>query len=175
LPILEQHGVDFIPLSERHGHPRDLATLWFGGKPFPQTAFGGVDTMMGTASLAITLGCWFRIVTLGTTFLISWSSINLVDYYWIRRGRYNATDLFTPLGRYGKFNGAGIGSYLLGCLGQIPFISQEFYAGPVAGRLRFDVAWVVGLIVPGGIYYGLARKLARASPSTISSTVEGPR
>jgi len=212
-----------------------------------QTAFGGVDTMMGTASVALTLGGWFRIVTLVTliiglvnigalniygammssltivttavlrmqvgrslrtyflvvlasaggaiaaiasddflhayedfiffivTFLIPWSSINLVDYYWIRRGRYDARDLFTPLGQYGKFNSAGISSYLLGCLCQIPFISQEFYTGPVAGRLGFDVAWVVGLIVPGGIYYVLARKLGRAIPSTISSTLEGPR
>jgi hypothetical protein len=49
------------------------------------------------------------------------------------------------------------------------------YTDPVAGRLGFDVAWVIDLIVPGGIYYGLARKLATAIPAMKSSTVEGPR
>ena len=27
---LERHGIDFIPLSARHGRPSDLFTLWFG-------------------------------------------------------------------------------------------------------------------------------------------------
>jgi NCS1 family nucleobase:cation symporter-1 len=211
-----------------------------------QTAFSGADTMTGTASVALSLAPWFRVVTLLTliiglanigafniygammssltivtsvvrrlqvgrmlrisflvalasaggaiaaatsddflhayedfiffiiTFLIPWSSINLVDYYWIRGGRYDAADLFTPLAQYGTFNGAGIISYVLGCLCQIPFISQEFYTGAVAGRLGFDVAWVVGLIVPGGIYYWLARRPAAAIPAS-SSTSKGPR
>jgi NCS1 family nucleobase:cation symporter-1 len=91
------------------------------------------------------------------TFLIPWSAINLVDYYWVRRGRYVAAELFTPNGRYGRFNAAGLGTYTLGCLCQIPFISEEFYTGPIARQLGFDVAWVVGLIVPGGAYYLLTR------------------
>lgn len=91
------------------------------------------------------------------TFLIPWSAINLVDYYLIRRGRYSAADLFTPSGQYGGFNAAGLGTYTIGCLCQIPFISQEFYTGRVAARLGFDVAWIVGLIVPGAMYYLLSR------------------
>ena len=89
------------------------------------------------------------------TFLIPWSAVNLVDYYWIRRGRYTAADLFTPAGQYGGFNAAGLGAYALGCFCQIPFISQEFYTGQVAARLGFDVAWLVGLVVPGSVYYWL--------------------
>ena len=92
------------------------------------------------------------------TFLIPWSAINLVDYYLIRRGRYIAADLFTPSGHYGRFNAAGLGTYTLGCLCQIPFISQEFYTGRIAARLGFDVAWIVGLIVPGTMYYFLCRR-----------------
>lgn len=92
------------------------------------------------------------------TFLIPWSAINLVDYYWIRRGRYAGEELFTANGRYGKFNVPGLSAYALGCLCEIPFISQEFYTGPVAARLGFDVAWVVGLIVPGAIYFVLTQR-----------------
>jgi NCS1 family nucleobase:cation symporter-1 len=92
------------------------------------------------------------------TFLIPWSAINLVDYYMIRRGRYVAADLFTPSGQYGRFNAVGLGTYTLGCLCQIPFISQEFYTGRIAARLGFDVAWIVGLIVPGAMYYLLSRR-----------------
>jgi nucleobase:cation symporter-1, NCS1 family len=94
------------------------------------------------------------------TFLIPWSAINLVDYYWIRKGRYVPTDLFTPHGRYSRFNAIGLAAYALGCLCQIPFISQEFYTGRIASRLGFDVAWIVGLIVPGSLYYLLTRKKA---------------
>jgi nucleobase:cation symporter-1, NCS1 family len=91
------------------------------------------------------------------TFLIPWSAINLVDYYWIRHGRYVAADLFTPDGRYARFNAAGLGTYTLGCVCQAPFISEEFYTGPIAARLGYDVAWIVGLIVPGTAYYLLTR------------------
>lgn len=92
------------------------------------------------------------------TFLIPWSAVNLVDYYYVRNGRYSAEELFRPDGQYGGFNGIGLGTYIFGCLCQVPFISQGFYTGPVAARLGFDVAWIVGIIVPGAIYYVLARK-----------------
>jgi nucleobase:cation symporter-1, NCS1 family len=92
------------------------------------------------------------------TFLIPWSAINLVDYYLLRKGRYVAADMFTPNGQYGRFSAAGLGTYALGCVCQIPFISEEFYTGRIAARLGFDVAWIVGLIVPGVVYYLVARR-----------------
>jgi nucleobase:cation symporter-1, NCS1 family len=92
------------------------------------------------------------------TFLIPWSAINLVDYYWVRKGHYVAADLFTPDGRYGKYNWPGLIAYATGCLCQVPFISEDFYTGWIAARLGFDVAWVVGLIVPGAIFYSLMFK-----------------
>lgn len=94
------------------------------------------------------------------TFLIPWSAVNLVDYYAIRKGRYAAPDLFSPSGRYGRFNTIGIVSYACGSAAQIPFIDQEFYKGPVAAELGFDVAWIVGLVVSGLLYWLLAKRKA---------------
>jgi NCS1 family nucleobase:cation symporter-1 len=99
------------------------------------------------------------------TFLIPWSAVNLVDYYYIRRGRYSAEELFRPDGQYGGFNAVGLGTYIFGCLCQIPFISQGFFTGPIAKNLGFDVAWIVGIIVPGFLYYFLARKRIETLPA----------
>jgi NCS1 family nucleobase:cation symporter-1 len=90
------------------------------------------------------------------TFLIPWSAVNLVDYYAIRRGAYVASDLFTPNGRYGSFNVIGFVSYVCGAIAQVPFIDQTFYTGPIAARIGFDVAWIVGLLVSGLLYWLLA-------------------
>lgn len=94
------------------------------------------------------------------TFLIPWSAVNLVDYYFIRKGRYDVESLFLPDSRYGAFNNIGLFSYAVGCVCQVPFISATFYTGAVAEKLGFDVAWIVGIIVPGAIYYQLANRSA---------------
>ncbi|MFK0206358.1 purine-cytosine permease family protein [Agrobacterium sp. NPDC090283] len=95
------------------------------------------------------------------TFLIPWSAVNLVDYYCIRNGKYDAESLFKPNSRYGRVNKIGMISYLIGCVCQIPFINQMFYTGSIAGKLGYDVAWIVGLIVPSVVYYVLAKKYVR--------------
>lgn len=105
------------------------------------------------------------------TFLIPWSAINLVDYYWVRKGHYTSADLFTPDGQYGKYNWPGLVAYIVGCFCQVPFISQDFFTGAVASRLGFDVAWVVGLIVPGAVFYVLMLKTGRVIGS--DSSIEG--
>src|SRR5271168_474650 len=38
---LERHGIDYIPRGERHGHPRDLFTLWFGANAMAVTLATG--------------------------------------------------------------------------------------------------------------------------------------
>lgn len=90
-------------------------------------------------------------------FLIPWSAVNLVDFYFVRRSRYDVDDMFTAKGRYGAFNWAGLGAYFLGCLALFPFISTSFYTGPAAAAIGFDISWVIGLIVPGFLYLVFAR------------------
>jgi NCS1 family nucleobase:cation symporter-1 len=35
-------------------------------------------------------------------FFVPWSAINLVDYYLVKRGRYDVQSFFTPDGIYGR-------------------------------------------------------------------------
>jgi NCS1 family nucleobase:cation symporter-1 len=98
-----------------------------------------------------------------------WSAINLVDYYCFTRSRYDVPALSNPDGRYGRWNVTGIVIYLIGILVQVPFLSTAFYTGPLVEALGgVDVSWIVGLLVPGFLYYAFGRaSLARAPPQMI--------
>jgi nucleobase:cation symporter-1, NCS1 family len=94
-----------------------------------------------------------------------WSAINLIDYYCFTRSRYDVPALSDPDGRYGRWNWLGIGIYLVGILVQIPFLSTAFYTGPLVEPLGgVDVSWIVGLVVPGVLYFAFARASERRAP-----------
>jgi NCS1 family nucleobase:cation symporter-1 len=97
------------------------------------------------------------------TFFTPWSAINLVDYYFINKERYDIAALSDPQGRYGRWNLLGISVYAIGVLVQLPFVDTKFYSGPMVAQLGgVDISWIVGLVVPGILYYGLARGSALA-------------
>ncbi len=94
-----------------------------------------------------------------------WSAINLIDYYCFTRSRYDVPALSDPDGRYGRWNLTGIIIYLIGILVQIPFLSTAFYTGPLVEPLGgVDISWIVGLVVPGALYYGFGRASRRRAP-----------
>jgi len=98
-------------------------------------------------------------------FLIPWTAINLVDYFFVRKGHYAIPHFFTPKGIYGAWQFKGIASYLVGFVSMIPFFyiydsaaEKEVFAGYVAHLLHgVDIAWLVGLLVSGSLYYWLSR------------------
>jgi nucleobase:cation symporter-1, NCS1 family len=98
-----------------------------------------------------------------------WSAINLVDYYFFTRSRYDVPALSNPNGRYGRWNATGIAIYLAGILVQLPFLSSSFYTGPLVAPLGgADISWIVGLIVPAALYFTFAR--ARSEPGPYPQT-----
>ncbi|WP_206832751.1 purine-cytosine permease family protein [Alicyclobacillus fructus] len=103
--------------------------------------------------------------------IVPWSAINLADYYFVRHGEYSIDDIFQLDGQYGRFNGYALLSYLAAVIVQIPFVNLSgLYEGPVSRWLgHTDIAWTVGLLVPGTLYYLLMkRKLtARNSVDTL--------
>lgn len=91
-------------------------------------------------------------------FLIPWTAINLVDFYLVRHEHYDIRSIFDPTGIYGAFNWRALGAYVVAVILEVPFINQTDYEGPLAKALNgADIAWIVGLIVSGGLYYVLMR------------------
>ena len=80
-------------------------------------------------------------------FLMPWTAVNLIDYFWLRLGRYSIEDLFTPHGLYGAWGGRGLFAYAIGIAASIPFfVVPNVYTGPVAARLGgVDLGWLVSL------------------------------
>jgi purine-cytosine permease-like protein len=93
--------------------------------------------------------------------LAPWTSVNLVDFYFVRHGKFATVDLFTPNGVYGRWGARGITAYFLGIAVEIPFMSiPNLYQSPGATWLQgVDISWIVGLIVAAATYLFLSRTL----------------
>ena len=113
-------------------------------------------------------------------FLVPWTAVNLVDYFFVRKGRYAITHFFTPKGIYGAWQMRGIAAYLIGFLAMVPFFyivdsgaNQEIFVGYFARRLEgVDIAWLVGLVVAGVVYLLLARSLDLRAEEEVIRAVE---
>ena len=89
-----------------------------------------------------------------------WTAINLVDFYWVRKGHYSVREIFNPHGMYGRWNWRGLLAYGIGFVAMIPFFSTPLYTGPVAAALGgADIAMLVGLPVSAVVYVVACRSL----------------
>ncbi len=92
-------------------------------------------------------------------FLIPWTSINLVDYYLLRRGQYNVKDIFDVNGQYGKVNKINCLAFAVSIVAEIPFVNTSFYIGPITKAFGgADIVWLIGIIVPLILYYFSIKK-----------------
>ncbi|WP_243054925.1 cytosine permease [Pseudomonas sp. BP01] len=86
-------------------------------------------------------------------FLVPWSAINLVDFYFTRSGHYDVRAMFDVDGEYGKTNYTTVAIYILGVLSCIPFMEVSFYRSHFAEVIGTDISWVPALLVPGALYF----------------------
>lgn len=121
----------------------------------------GLVAALGASATFLT--SFTNFITILLYVLIPWSAINLVDYFLVAQGDYDVAAFFrSDGGRYGRWNASALAVYALGVLVQIPFAVLPQYVGPVAKQFgSIDLAWVVGLIVSGGVYL-LVAKAVRA-------------
>ncbi|NYI42963.1 NCS1 family nucleobase:cation symporter-1 [Nocardioides aromaticivorans] len=114
------------------------------------------------------LANYYNFVSVLLYVLIPWSAINLVDYYLVHHGSYEVDDFYrADGGRYGRWNLPALGVYVIAILAQLPFMVTTMYTGPFAEGLGYtDIAWVVGLVVAGGLYYPFARRAAGAATAS---------
>jgi NCS1 family nucleobase:cation symporter-1 len=92
--------------------------------------------------------------------LVPWASINLIDFYVIKRGCYDIASIFRADGGiYGRFNLHAIVAYFIGIIVQLPFANTSLYVGPYANLVEgADLSWLVGLVVTCPLYYCLATR-----------------
>ncbi|MDR7233609.1 cytosine permease [Agrococcus sp. BE272] len=119
--------------------------------------------------------------------LVPWTSINLVDYYLVRKGRYAIMEMFRVDGVYGTWGWRGLTAYAIGILAMVPFASTVWFVGPIAQAIGgIDIALFVGLVV-GAVAYlvlciGMDRRLEEqrisealeaGGPASVSFHAEG--
>lgn len=89
-----------------------------------------------------------------------WTAINLVDFFFVRKGRYSIRAMFQRDGLYGLWNWRGLVSYAVGFAAMIPFFKTALYVGPVVTALGgADISMLIGLPVSAAIYLALCRNL----------------
>lgn len=114
-------------------------------------ALAGVIALLATKDF---LNNFKNFVLLLLMVFTPWSAINLTDYYLISKERVDIPALYDPDGRYGRWNVPALVTYVVGIAVQVPFLAQSLYTGPVTEWLGgADISWIVGLVVPGVIYY----------------------
>ena len=124
------------------------------------------------------VGAVFSALTLMLYLLVPWTAINLVDYFFVRRGRYAIMDLVRPGGVYGMWSLPGLAAFLIGFLAELPFmvilpIGKFQYTGWIAGHLleKTDLAWIVGLIVSGVAFLLLSKsRNAQAEDAAVAAS-----
>jgi nucleobase:cation symporter-1, NCS1 family len=121
------------------------------GMMFCVTLAGTILCLLGQSNF---LSFFLNFIFFISYFLIPWTSINLVDYYLLRRGQYNVKDIFDVNGQYGKINGITCMAFAVSIIAEVPFINTSFYIGPIAKAFGgADIAWLIGIIVPAILYY----------------------
>ena len=132
-----------------------LAVIWYAIGQSISTS--GSDTAVSAVLNSLTLMLYL---------LVPWTALNLVDFFFVRRGHYAITDIFRPDGVYGGWGWRGLTAYFAGFAAEIPFmvlppIAGFSYTGYFPNHVTngVDYSWVVGLLVSGLVYLVLSRSL----------------
>jgi len=98
-------------------------------------------------------------------FLMPWSAVNLIDYFYLRKGRYSIPDLFEPHGIYGAWNARGLLAYAVGFTVSIPFfVVPNVYTGPAARLMGgVDIGWLISAVAASATYLVVRFPAAQAS------------
>ena len=116
-----------------------------------------IGSLLSTGAFLANFGS-FLVVLLYV--LVPWTSVNLVDYYFVRRGRYAIREIFRPDGLYGLWGWRGLAAYVIGIVAMVPFVVTAWFTGPIANALGgADIALFVGLAASAVSYLVLARSL----------------
>src|SRR5699024_2049805 len=99
--------------------------------------------------------------------MLPWSTLNLVDFYFVRHGTYRTEYIFVKNGVYRKYHWIRIGDLVITVVVKLLFMSKEVFTGVIAGMVGgADFSWLVGLFVPFVLYYFPMKKRERKRASS---------
>ncbi|HTX10485.1 MAG TPA: cytosine permease [Solirubrobacteraceae bacterium] len=134
----------------------------------------GFITVAGTV-LALTLSSNFltnfsAFLTMILYFMIPWTAVNLMDFFFVRKGNYAIRELFKPNGLYHAWGWRGLTAYAIGFVVMIPFMSiPTIYTSPIAKQLSGgDLSPFIGFPVAALAYLWLARDIDVAAETKIA-------
>ena len=133
---------------------------------------GVVWYLVGITISSSAVNTVFTALTLMLYLLVPWTATNLADYFFVRRGNYAITNLFTPDGIYGRWGSRGLLAYFIGFIAELPFmvlpnIAGLHYTGFIAKALNStDITFLVGFVVTAVVYLILARGLDTAAEAS---------
>jgi nucleobase:cation symporter-1, NCS1 family len=132
-----------------------LALIWYA-----------IGASISTSGSSTAVDAVLNSLTLMLYLLVPWTALNLVDFFFVRRGHYAITDIFRPDGVYGAWGWRGLTAYFVGFVAEIPFmvlppIAGFSYTGYFPNHVTngVDYSWLVGLVVSGLVYWLLSRSL----------------
>lgn len=120
---------------------------------------GASGTIAGALLPADFLNTSFATILAVLAYLMApWTSVNLTDFFIVRRGHYSVREMFRRDGIYGLWNWRGITAYVVTFAIMVPFMNLSFFHGPIATALGgVDIAFFVGIPLGCLIYRLLCR------------------
>lgn len=125
----------------------------------PTFVLGLIIALFASADFSANVSNFLSFLLLG---FVPWGAVNLIDYYWVRKGDYVVADFFNNRGRYfrdpgtwtfGGVNWQAIIAYVVGVACALPFMNNGWLQGPAAAAFgSADLSWIPGLIVTGAVY-----------------------
>ena len=136
---------------------------------------GAVSTVLGVWVVHDVTAAINNALLIMLYLLAPWTAINLVDYFLVRRGHYDVSEILNPTGVYGRWAWRGLTAYLLGVAAEVPFMVLTFYSGPLARALGgVDVAFAIGLAVAGVSFFILGRSQPALPTEPLRSSAAPP-
>jgi nucleobase:cation symporter-1, NCS1 family len=132
-----------------------------------------IATVLAEAGYKTFLTSFENFINVLLFFFVPWSVINLVDFYLIKKGRYDVKSFFTPKGIYGGWRWTALIPYLIALAAQVPFIEQTLYTGPLVKHIGgADISWLVGFVV-AGVAYLIATRITGNEERIPASETQG--
>lgn len=124
------------------------------------TFIGGlIIAVFASAEFSANVNIFLSLLLLG---FVPWGAVNLIDYYWVRKGEYDVDEFFNSRGvyfrdkktwTYGGINWQAFIAYFVGIASALPFMNNGLIKGAASEAFGdADLSWIPGLIVTGVVY-----------------------